>query len=121
MSLPKLRDLPAILARTVQPTRGRMNLLEGRYAKRLEARLRAGEVAAFWYEAIKFRLADGSWYTPDFFVILASGHAEIHETKGFMRESANVRLKVTSELFWVFPVLLVTEKRGIFTIREVGR
>ena len=112
-----------LLGRTAQPTRGKLNGTEQRYAKRLEDRKRAGEVVAYWYEAIKFRLADGSWFCPDFFVVLASGLCELHECKGgFTREAALVRLKVASELYWSFPVKLVREKpKGIFTVTEVGR
>jgi hypothetical protein len=57
--------------------------------------------------AIKIRLASGAggaWYTPDIFVETASGRDEIHETKGWQREAARVRVKVAARLcpWWRF-------------------
>lgn len=119
-SVPR-EGLPQPKGRTVKPVRGNMNQLESDYAKHLDYRIRIGEVAAYWYEAIKFRLADGSHYTPDFLVMLADGLYQIHECKGHMREAAHVRLKVTSEVYWTFPVMLVKKARGVFTVTTVGR
>jgi hypothetical protein len=46
----------------------RMNKTESEYAMILEAMKRKGEIIAYSFEAIKLRLADNCWYTPDFFV-----------------------------------------------------
>lgn len=111
------------MGRVTKPVRGIPNGTEQRYAKSLDACIIAGDVAVYWYEAIKFRLADGAWFTPDFFVVMKSGRCELHECKGgHTREAALVRLKVASDLYWSFPVKLVREKpRGIFTVTEVGK
>jgi hypothetical protein len=74
------------------------NKLERDYAQALSILQRAGEIIHWSYESIKLRLADGAFYTPDFMVVTANGDLEIHETKGFMREAARVRLKVAAEL-----------------------
>jgi hypothetical protein len=97
-----------------------MNKLEARYAAYLELRRRNNLIAGFWYETIKFRLADRTWYTPDFLVQRHDGSLEIHETKGFLRDDANVKLKVTADLYWLFPVFLVRETRGAFTLTPIN-
>ena len=107
--------------RTVKPVRGSMNGLESRYAKHLDWQIREGQIAAYWFEQFKVRLADLTWYTPDFLVQMPDGTLEWRETKGWMRDDANIKVKVTSELYWQFPIRVVQEKRGVFTVREVGR
>jgi hypothetical protein len=80
--------------------RGAMNKTEARYASEvLDVDKGLGKVAQYWYESIKLRLADGAWFTVDFFVMLADGRLEAHEIKGFWREAAKVRIKVAAELY----------------------
>jgi hypothetical protein len=121
LGLPK--RLPQPKGRTVRPVRGSMNGTERRYAQHLEHRVRKGEVAAFWFEPVKFRLADKTWFTVDFMVMLAEGQIELHECKGgWVEDDAAVKMKVQSEAYWIFPVKLVREKpRGCFLITEIGR
>lgn len=76
-----------------------MNKTEASYAAHLELRRRVGEVAWWSYEAIKLRLADNTFYTPDFAVMLASGQIEIHEVKGHWEDDARVKIKVAAEQF----------------------
>jgi hypothetical protein len=45
---------------------GTMNKTEAAYAGHLELQRRAGDVEWFKFEALKFRLADNTFYTPDF-------------------------------------------------------
>jgi hypothetical protein len=79
---------------------GRMNKTEGEWATMLEARKRAGEVAYWSFEPIKVRLADLTFYTPDFLVMLASGELELHEVKGaFVMEDARLKFKLVAEHF----------------------
>ncbi|QBR00487.1 hypothetical protein [Paraburkholderia pallida] len=54
---------------------GAMNQTEERYAQHLEQRKQAGEIAWVGFEAWKFRLADSTFYTPDFAVMLADVRA----------------------------------------------
>lgn len=74
-----------------------MNKTEAGYAMVLEARRQAGAIQSWAYEAIKLRLADGAFYTPDFFIVMPDNTVELHETKGFMREAARVRLLVAMD------------------------
>lgn len=75
------------------------NSTEADYAQLLELRRRAGELVWWAYEGIKFRLADGAWYTVDFVVMLPDGTIQCHEVKGFWREAAKVRIRVASSVF----------------------
>jgi hypothetical protein len=96
------------------------NALERAYAQHLELRWRAGDLAGWRYEPIKLRLADGAFYTPDFLVVQNSGEMELHETKGFMREAARVRLKVAVELYpWFQFVIVRARGRHGFELEEV--
>lgn len=74
-----------------------MNKTEAAYAAILEARRLAGEIHRWDFEPVKLRLADRTYYTPDFRVILANMEVEYHEVKGFWRDDARVKLKVAAE------------------------
>jgi hypothetical protein len=78
---------------------GKMNKTEAAYGDHLELRRRAGEVAWFKFEAVKLRLADLTFYTPDFLVMLTSGELEAHEVKGHWEDDARVKIKVAASLF----------------------
>lgn len=84
------------------PKPGRMNKTEAFYAQRLELLKRAGEIVDWRFEAIKLRLADGTFYTPDFLVVLLAPPNEFHEVKGHWRDDARVKFKVAAELFPMF-------------------
>ena len=76
-----------------------MNRTESAYAELLE-RLRAGGYV-LWYsfEGIKLRLADQTFYTPDFAVMASDGVMAIHEVKGHWRDDARVKIKVAADLY----------------------
>ncbi len=78
---------------------GQMNKTEEAYAKHLEQRRHAGEVAWFKFEGLKFRLADNTFYTPDFAVMLASGVMEAHEVKGFWQDDARAKIKIAADMY----------------------
>ncbi|MBF9234700.1 DUF1064 domain-containing protein [Microvirga alba] len=78
---------------------GEMNKTEKAYADFLSLRQRAGEVAWYKFEGVKLRLADSTFYSPDFAVMLNDGTMEMHEVKGFWQDDARVKIKVASELY----------------------
>lgn len=78
---------------------GKMNGTEANYAGHLEMRKAAGEVAWFKFEGVKLRLADNTFYSPDFAVMLAGGELEIHEVKGHWEDDARVKIKVAADLY----------------------
>jgi hypothetical protein len=102
---------------------GTMNKTEAAYDKALADRKHAGEIAWYRFEGVKLRLADNTFYTPDFAVMLADGAMECHEVKGFMQEDANVKIKVAADMYpFRFIVVRVKSKKagGGWQIQEVG-
>ena len=90
----------------------RMNKLEAKYAAHLEELRRAGGIVLWKFEAIKFRLADRTWYSPDFYIMRPDGCIEIHEAKGFWEDDARVKIKATAEQFPEFWFVAVQWKDG---------
>jgi hypothetical protein len=90
-----------------------MNKTEAAYAWILEAEKRAGEIIDWKFEPFGLRLADKTFYHPDFIVVKKDGF-EIHETKGaFIREDAIVKLKIAAEQFpwWRFKMAQYKDKQ----------
>ena len=73
---------------------GQRNKTEASYEALLTARHHAGEVAWFRFEGLKLRLADNTFYTPDFAVMLADGQIECHEVKGGYRLQSYQRARL---------------------------
>lgn len=78
---------------------GEMNKTEAAYKERLELLRQAGEVAWFKFEGLKLRLADNTFYSPDFAVMLANGQMECHEVKGFWQDDARAKIKIAADLY----------------------
>ncbi|MXO67773.1 DUF1064 domain-containing protein [Altererythrobacter marinus] len=78
---------------------GQMNKTEAEYARELELRKSAGEIAWYRFEGLKLRLADKTFYTPDFAVMLSTGELECHEVKGFWQDDARVKIKVAADQY----------------------
>lgn len=100
---------------------GHMNKTEQAYAAILEERQRSGDIELYKFEAIKFRLADKTFYTPDFLVMLPDGMIEMHEVKGgWIEDDAAVKIKVAAEEFpFVFKLCVKKNKKTPWNIREV--
>jgi hypothetical protein len=98
---------------------GQMNKTEARYAELLDARKARGEVAEWHYEALTLKLAHDTRYTPDFLVVLADGTIELHEVKGFWRDDAKVKAKVTATMY-PFTVRVARLTRNAWQIEEVA-
>lgn len=78
---------------------GKMNRTEAEYAALLEQLRVAGEVVWYRFEGLKLRLADNTFYSPDFAVMRADGLMECHEVKGFWRDDARAKIKIAAELY----------------------
>jgi hypothetical protein len=78
---------------------GTMNKTEAAYDAHLAELQHAGAILWRRFEGVKLRLADATFYTPDFAVMLADCRIELHEVKGFMRDDAAVKLKVAASLY----------------------
>jgi hypothetical protein len=80
--------------------KGVKNKLESQYAAHLKLRQQAGEIIDYYFEAIRFNLSHkNNTYTPDFVLFMADGTIEIHETKGFWRDDARVKIKCFAEMY----------------------
>lgn len=93
---------------------GQMNKMEQMYADYLELRKSEGGIVWYKFEGIKLRLADLTFYTPDFAVLASDYVMEMHEVKGFWQDDAKVKIKVASELypFRFVAVKIEAKKRG---------
>lgn len=92
-----------------------MNKTERDFSEILEIRRRAGIIDRWDFEPEKFRLADKTFYTPDFRVIMADMTVVYYEVKGFWEDDARVKIKVAAELH-PFPFVAVKLKKGTLTI-----
>ena len=103
---------------------GQMNKGEAAYAAHLEQRKRAGEIHDYRFEPMKLRLADNTFYSPDFEVMLPEPDAriEMHEVKPtrkvtradgsrveqpFCFEDAKLKVKVAAKEFYEFIFAIV--------------
>lgn len=80
--------------------KGIMNKTEQSYARYLEEQKALGIIEAYWFEALKFQVAEGAcFYTPDFLVLRKNGEVELHEVKGsksIFQDDARVKCKVVA-------------------------
>jgi hypothetical protein len=116
-----IADNPAITKakgrRRFEP--GRMNKLETAFAAHLDLRKAAGEVAGWWFEALKLRLADNTFYFPDFLVMLGDGSLELVEVKATWstgkagwKDDSRVKWKVAAEKYPLFAFVAVRRVKG---------
>ncbi len=78
---------------------GQMNATEAEYDAVLDGRQHHGEVAWYKFEGLKLRLADNTFYTPDFAVMLSNGQIECHEVKGVWLDDARAKIKIAAALY----------------------
>ncbi len=94
---------------------GTQNRTEAAYGAHLAALQAAGEVAWFVFEGVKLRLADNTFYTPDFAVLRVDGAIEMHEVKGHWQDDARVKIKVAADRFpFRFVAIRALPKRSGF-------
>lgn len=78
---------------------GQMNKTEQAYANTLAQLVYAKEVLWWRFEGLKLRLADNTFYTPDFAVMTKTGFIECHEVKGFWTDDARVKIKLAADQY----------------------
>ncbi|VUZ24110.1 Uncharacterised protein [uncultured Comamonas sp.] len=78
---------------------GVMNKTEAAYDAHLAAMQHAGQIQWRKFEGLKLRLADNTFYTPDFAVMAADGVIECHEVKGYWQDDARAKIKVAADLY----------------------
>ena len=79
--------------------KGQMNRTEAAYARFLDEQRHAGAVLWWKFEGLKLRLADNTFYTPDFAVLAADGILECHEIKGFWQDDARAKIKIAADTY----------------------
>lgn len=100
---------------------GQLNKTEEAYQRELELRWSAGEVLWFKFEGLKLRLADNTFYTPDFAVMLSDYTIECHEVKGFWQDDARAKIKIAADMYpFRFIAVKVQAKKngGGFSVEE---
>jgi len=100
---------------------GQMNRTEQAYAAHLSQLQAVGGILWHKFEGIKLRLADNTFYTPDFAVMMPDGQIELHEVKGFWQDDARVKIKVAADMYpFKFVALKVRPKKdgGGWSVEE---
>lgn len=93
---------------------GAMNKTEAAYAAHLESQRRSGNILWYKFEGVKLRLADNTFYTPDFAVMRSDGQLEMREVKGYWQDDARVKIKVAADSypFRFLAVKVIAKKNG---------
>jgi hypothetical protein len=78
---------------------GAMNKTEAAYESDLRDALSLGDIRWYRFEGLKLRLADNTFYTPDFAVLASDNVMECHEVKGFWRDDARAKIKIAAEMY----------------------
>jgi hypothetical protein len=78
---------------------GQMNATEAAYEEILDGLKHHGRIAWYKFEGVKLRLADNTFYTPDFFVMWSDGRLECHEVKGFWQDDARAKIKIAADIY----------------------
>jgi len=104
--------------RAGQTKLGEMNRTEAAYAEHLCGRVIACEIVGWRYEAYKLRLADRTYFTPDFVVQMPDGTIELHEVKAssssgkiLIEDDAAVKIKVAAQQYPEFRFVLAVKRK----------
>ena len=97
--------------------RGQMNKTEAAYAERLALLQHAGEIRSYRFEAVKLRLANNTFYTPDFLVV-TDEQIEFHEVKGFWQDAGRIKIKVAADQYPEFAFVAVQKCRDGWEVEE---
>lgn len=88
---------------------GQKNKTEQAYEMEvLKPAMQDGSVSWYRFEGVKLRLADNTFYTPDYCVMRSDGTMEMHEVKGFWQDDARVKIKVAADMY---PLKFIAVKR----------
>jgi len=89
-----------------------MNKTEQAYADDLGRAQSRGDVLWYRFEGVKLRLADNTFYTPDFAVMASDNVLECHEVKGHWQDDARVKIKLAADQYpFRFKAIKVRAKR----------
>lgn len=78
--------------------KSQMNKTEAEYARLLDAEIEAGRVLKYKFHAVRVRLADNTYYEPDFLVLHSDMTLAFHEVKGsFITDKGGMKIKLCAE------------------------
>lgn len=98
---------------------GVRNKTEAEYEQRLELLKKAGEILWYRFESVNLRLADSTFYKPDFLVMDKDCSLAIHEIKGsYITDDAKTKLKIAADMY-PFKFLLCQKKNKQWEITEI--
>jgi hypothetical protein len=93
--------------------------LEASYRAHLEVLKAAGRIHDYRARGpLNLRLADKTFFRPDFLVIATDGTLELHETKGHWEDDARVKIKVASEMYPWFLFRAIQKVKGEWRYEE---
>lgn len=93
--------------------KGQLNNTEKAFAAYLQERQFAGAIV--WWKAHPFnvRLADDTFYRPDFIAMQSDMHLVLFEVKGgYTTDKGQLKIKLCAEALPVFKIIKVTKIRG---------
>lgn len=97
------------------------NKWEQEYGRMLEAAKFAGEIRAWGFEEIKFKVGlKTCWYTPDFWRLGIAGDLAFIDVKGFLRDDAAVKIKSAAKQYPHFKFWLARKVNGRWELEEVA-
>jgi len=94
-----------------------MNKTEALYDTYLDLLRRASEIVSHRFEAVKLRLANNTFYTPDFMVV-TQDEIQFHEVKGFWRDDARVKIKVAAAQYPEFRFVAIQKTKDGWKTEE---
>jgi hypothetical protein len=108
-----------IRSKRPQKSPGEMNRTETAYANILKMRQMAGEILHYDYEPERLKLADNTYYVPDFRVVMADCTIEFHECKAvtvtgkmLCEDDARAKFKIAAETHWMYGWRMVGLRKG---------
>lgn len=107
---------------------GSMTKLEEAYGRLLDAELSKGRIVRYSFESVRLKLADRTYYNPDYYVLCADGTVELVEVKGSWaapnQDMSRVKIKVAADKYPEFRFVAVTrlpkKKGGGWEREEIG-
>lgn len=119
-------------ARPPRKKTGEMNKTEAAYYNEvITPKIASGEFLSYRFEEVKIRLADNTWFIPDFEIITKDFEVEYHEVKACMasgkmliEDDANVKIKVAADKFqerkFILCGKLPKKMGGGWVFKEIG-
>ena len=104
---------------TTKPPAWQAWVVQRTYLERLKA---SGDILWWKFEPASLRLAPKTFFKPDFMILRKDGLLIIDDTKGFMTDDANVKIKVAASMFpFQFRIVRKAGKAGgMWSIQNVG-